>query len=70
MAILQVLIGSLNFKTYIGSSLFENQMLSRFRTVSEGGILAINEAGVSTFTQKETKFGLSVSTGKEKTFSY
>ena len=45
-------------------------MLSRFRTVSEGGILAINEAGVSTFTQKETKFGLSVSTGKEKTFSY
>ena len=45
-------------------------MLSRFRTVSEGGILAINEGGVSTFTQKETKFGLSVSTGKAKTFSY
>ena len=48
--------------------MFGNKILSRFRTVSEGGILAINEAGVSTITQKETKFGLSVLTGKEKTF--
>ena len=40
-------------------------MASRFATVSKDEILAVNEAAASTNTaKKETKFGLSVFTGR------
>ena len=41
-------------------------MASRFATFSKDEILAINEAAVPTNTKKETKFGLSVFTGRQK----
>ena len=39
-------------------------MASRFATVSKDEILAVNEAGAPTNTKKETKFGLSVLSGR------
>ena len=41
-------------------------MASRFATVSKDEILAVNEAAAPTNTKKETKFGLSVFTGRWK----
>ena len=41
-------------------------MASRFATVSKDEILAVNEAAAPTNTKKETKFGLSVFTGRQK----
>ena len=39
-------------------------MASLFETVSKDEILAVNEAGTSTNTKKETKFGLLAFTGR------
>ena len=53
-------------RNILGYSLFWDgiQKASRFATVSKDDILAINEAAVPTNTKKETKFGLSVFTGR------
>ena len=40
------------------------KMAARFATVSKDEILAVNESAVPTNTKKETKFGLSVFTGR------
>ena len=40
------------------------RMASRFATVLKDEILAVNEAAVPTNTNKETKFGLLVFTGR------
>ena len=42
----------------------ELKRASRFMTVLKGEILAVNEAAAPTNTKKETKFGLSVFTGR------
>ena len=42
------------------------KMDSRFATVSKDEILAVNEAGAPTNTKKETKFGVSVFSGRYK----
>ena len=39
-------------------------MASPFATVSKGEILAVNEAAAPTNTKEQTKFGLSVFTGR------
>ena len=39
-------------------------MASRLATVSKDEILGVNEAGAPTNTKKETKFGLSVFSGR------
>ena len=39
-------------------------MACRFATVSKDGILAVNEAAAPKNTNKETKFGLSLFTGR------
>ena len=39
-------------------------MASRFATVARDKILAVNEAAAPANTKKETKFGLSVFTGR------
>jgi len=39
-------------------------MASRFATVSKDEILTVNEAAAPTNPKKETKFGLSVLTGR------
>ena len=39
-------------------------MASRIATVSKDEILAVNEAAAPTNTEKETKFGFSVFTGR------
>ena len=39
-------------------------MAARFATVSKDGILAVDESAVPTNTKKETKFCLSVFTGR------
>ena len=41
-------------------------MASCFATLSKDEILAVNEAAAPTSTKKETKFGLSVLTGRYK----
>ena len=41
----------------------ESKMASRFATVTEEQILAVNEAAVPENTKKATKFGLAVFTG-------
>ena len=41
-------------------------MASRFPIVSKDELLAVNEAAAPTNTKKETKFGLSVFTGRKK----
>ena len=43
-------------------------MASRFATVSKDEILAVNEAAAPTNTKKQTKFGLSVFTGRYNFF--
>ena len=43
-------------------------MASRFATVSKDEILAVNEAAAPTNTKKQTKFGLSVFTGRYNIF--
>ena len=39
-------------------------MASRFATISKDEVLALNEAAAPTNNKKETKFGLSVFTGR------
>ena len=45
-------------------------MASRFATVSKDEILAVNEAAAPTNTKKQTKFGLSVFTGRYNFFFF
>ena len=43
-------------------------MASRFATISKDEILAVNETAAPTNTKKQTKFGLSVFTGRYNFF--
>ena len=45
-------------------------MASRFATVSKDEILAVNETAAPTNTKKQTKFGLSVFTGRYNFFFF
>ena len=49
------------FTKSVGTGL---KMASRFATISKDKILAVNEADAPANTKKETKFGLSVFTGR------
>ena len=45
-------------------------MASRFATVSKDKILAVNETAAPTNTKQQTKFGLSVFTGRYNFFFF
>ena len=72
---MRVLIGSRNLEypwIFAVLGLIQNsvKMASRFATVSKDEILAVNETAAPTNTKKQTKFGLSVFTGRYNFFFF